>query len=189
MRSRSRRTSRWSQHSRCQPSRRRTSRRAWGPPRSWRRTVRDATDYSVAPDDTIVVAATESLGRLRGLADVSPRACATLNHVRGAGRVRIGRKPEARFQRIARTSSSKHAAATIIAQLQAGYFASHRISGTQVYVVRAGDSLWSLTQRFGALPVWLLQQYNPDVEFDALKAGTQIVLPRVEDLGNAGADN
>jgi len=31
-----------------------------------------------------------------------------------------------------------------------------------------------------------LQQYNPDVAFDELRAGAQIVLPRVEDLGTAG---
>ncbi len=56
-------------------------------------------------------------------------------------------------------------------------------------MVRAGDSLWSLTQRFGDLPVWLLQQYNPDVSFDALKAGTQIVLPARGGSGQCGADN
>ena len=74
-------------------------------------------------------------------------------------------------------------------QLQAAYFASHRISGTEVHVVRSGDSLWSLTHRTGDLPVWLLRQYNPDVAFDDLRAGTQVVLPRVADLGTAGADN
>ena len=56
--------------------------------------------------------------------------------------------------------------------------------GTQVHIVRSGDSLWTLTHRFGDLPEWLMEQYNPDVAFDALKAGTQIVLPRVADLGN-----
>ena len=48
-------------------------------------------------------------------------------------------------------------------------------------MARRGDSLWSVTQR-GSLPVWLLQQYNPDVDFDDLRPGTQIVLPRVEDV-------
>jgi hypothetical protein len=37
--------------------------------------------------------------------------------------------------------------------------------------------------------VWLLQQYNPDLAFDDLKAGTQIIVPRVEDLGTAGGEN
>jgi hypothetical protein len=27
--------------------------------------------------------------------------------------------------------------------------------------------------------VWLLQQYNPDVDFADLRPGTQIVLPRI----------
>ena len=60
------------------------------------------------------------------------------------------------------------------------YFAAHRITGSDSYVARRGDSLWSVTQR-GGLPVWLLQQYNPDVDFAELRPGTQIVLPKVEE--------
>ncbi len=50
-----------------------------------------------------------------------------------------------------------------------------------------GDSLWTLTQ--GAkvqLPLWLLQQYNPAVDFADLRAGTQIVMPRVEEVEGNG---
>ncbi len=148
----------------------------------------DATDYSVAADDTIVVAATETLGAYAAWLDVGTARLRALNHVRGAGRVRIGHKLKLDFAR------STHAMfeaqrRDYHRQLEAAYFASHRISGTQVHVARSGDSLWGLTHRFGDLPEWLLQQYNPDVSFDALKAGTQIVVPRVEDLGNAGGDN
>ena len=64
-------------------------------------------------------------------------------------------------------------------QLESEYFAAHRITGSDNYVARRGDSLWSVTQR-GAKPVWLLQQYNPDVDFAMLKPGTVIVLPKVE---------
>jgi nucleoid-associated protein YgaU len=147
----------------------------------------DATDYSVGADDTIVVAPTETLGAYAGWLDISPTRLRTLNHVRGKGGVRIGRKLKLDF---AHSTHEKFEAQRrdYHRQLQAAYFASHRISGTQVHVVRAGDSLWSLAHRFGDLPEWLMQQYNPDVAFDALKAGTQIVLPRVEDLGNPDAD-
>ena len=72
--------------------------------------------------------------------------------------------------------------------LQASYFAAHRIVGTQVYIARSGDSLWTLTQRGGQLPQWLLQQYNPSLDFADLRAGTQIVMPRVEEVGTAAAD-
>ena len=148
----------------------------------------DATDYSVAGDDTIVVAATETLGYYAGWLDVSLGRLRTLNHLRGKAAVRIGHKVKLDF---ANSSHEKFESQRrdYHRNLQAAYFASHRISGTQVHVVRSGDSLWSLTHRFGDLPVWLLQQYNPDAAFDELKAGTQIIVPRVEDLGTAGAEN
>jgi membrane-bound lytic murein transglycosylase D len=49
-------------------------------------------------------------------------------------------------------------------------------------VARRGDSLWSITQKSLKVPVWLLQQYNPDLDFGNLRPGTQISLPQVEDV-------
>jgi membrane-bound lytic murein transglycosylase D len=146
----------------------------------------DATDYSVAADDTIVVAATESLGVYAGWLNVSPARLRAVNHLRGKGNVQIGRKLKLDF---ARSSHAKFESLRrdYHRQLQAAYFATHRISGTQVHVVRAGDSLWNLTHRFGDMPTWLLQQYNPDVDFENLRAGTQLTLPRVADLGDPAA--
>ncbi len=148
----------------------------------------DATDYSVAADDTIVVAATETLGAYADWLDVNSGRLRTLNHLRGKAAVRIGHKVKLDF---ANSSHEKFETQRrdYHRQLQAAYFASHRISGTEVHVVRSGDSLWGLTHRFGDLPVWLLQQYNPDVSFDDLRARTQIIVPHVEDLGTAGGDN
>jgi membrane-bound lytic murein transglycosylase D len=148
----------------------------------------DATDYSVGGDDTIVVAGTETLGVYADWLDVSVGKLRTLNHLHGKAAVRIGHKVKLDF---ANSSHEKFESQRrdYHRQLQAAYFASHRISGTQVHVVRSGDSFWSLTHRFGDLPVWLLQQYNPDAAFDDLKAGTQIIVPRVEDLGSTGGEN
>jgi membrane-bound lytic murein transglycosylase D len=63
-------------------------------------------------------------------------------------------------------------------QLQSAFFAMHRISGTEPYAARKGDTLWGLTRR-GALPDWLLEQYNPDLDFADLRPGTQVLLPIV----------
>ena len=67
-------------------------------------------------------------------------------------------------------------------RLQAAYFAAHRITGTEIYIARRGDSLWSITKRNLKLPIWLLQQYNPDLDFSELRPGTQIALPKLEDV-------
>jgi hypothetical protein len=41
--------------------------------------------------------------------------------------------------------------------------------------------MWAITQRYDGLPAWLLQQYNPDIDLREMRAGTQIVVPRVQD--------
>jgi membrane-bound lytic murein transglycosylase D len=47
--------------------------------------------------------------------------------------------------------------------------------------------LWTVTQRYARLPMWLLQQYNPDVDFGEMRAGTELVVPKVEEMGDAAA--
>ncbi len=81
-------------------------------------------------DDTIVVAATETLGAYADWLNTSPARLRTLNHVRGAGRVQIGHKLKLDF---AHGSHEQFEARRrdYHRQLQAAYFASHRISGTR----------------------------------------------------------
>ena len=66
--------------------------------------------------------------------------------------------------------------------LQEEFFAAHRIAGTQSYAVKRGDSLWTIAQRTGELPVWLVAQYNPDVDLGEMRPGTTLTLPRVETI-------
>ena len=63
--------------------------------------------------------------------------------------------------------------------LQDAYFATHRISGTEIYTVKKGESLWTITQQRVDLPVWLIRQYNPRVDFSDVRPGSTITLPKV----------
>jgi membrane-bound lytic murein transglycosylase D len=65
-------------------------------------------------------------------------------------------------------------------EFQENHFAEHRTIGTEVHIVRKGDALWNVTQRFDHLPLWLLLQYNPNVDLADLRPGIHIVMPRVE---------
>jgi membrane-bound lytic murein transglycosylase D len=67
-------------------------------------------------------------------------------------------------------------------QLQETFFATHRISGTENYVIKRGESLWIISQQRADLPVWLVAEYNPDVDFADVRPGTVIALPRVEGI-------
>jgi membrane-bound lytic murein transglycosylase D len=145
----------------------------------------DPTDYSVAKEGTIRVAAVETLGHYADWLGVSSARLREMNHLKFRTPVRIGQRIKLDFSVVTPEvfETLRH---EYHRELQAAYFAGHRIVGTEVYIARAGDSGWTLTQRTAQLPLWLLQQYNPDLDLAELHPGTQIVMPRVEEVGSGG---
>jgi membrane-bound lytic murein transglycosylase D len=141
----------------------------------------DPVDYSVGADGTIRVVAAETLGHYADWLGTSANQLRVLNKLRGRKPVVMGHKLKLQFDHVT-PAQFELKRRDYHERLQAAYFASHRIAGTEVYVARRGDSLWSITQRNVKVPIWLLQQYNPEQDFSDLKPGTQISLPKVEDV-------
>jgi membrane-bound lytic murein transglycosylase D len=138
----------------------------------------DATDYGVAADNTVIVQAAETLGHYADWSGVSSQALRSLNKLHKNAMVTLGRRVKLDLTRVsaeqfAKTRREYHQ------QLQEEFFATHRIAGTDNYSIRRGDSLWVIAQSHADLPVWLVAQYNPDVDFNDVRPGTTIVLPRV----------
>jgi membrane-bound lytic murein transglycosylase D len=145
----------------------------------------DPTDYSVARDGTIRVAAVETLGHYADWLGLTSARLREINHLRYRTPVRIGQRIRLDFSEVTPEvfETLRH---EYHRELQAAYFAAHRIVGSDVYIARPGDSGWTLTQHSAQLPLWLLQQYNPDLDLAELRPGTQIVMPRVEEVGAGG---
>jgi membrane-bound lytic murein transglycosylase D len=138
----------------------------------------DTTDYGVAEDNTVIVQAAETLGHYADWSRIGLQRLRSLNRLHKSAVVTLGRKVKLDFSRVtpaqfAATRREYHQ------QLQEEYFATHRIAGTETYSVRRGDSLWIIAQQHADLPVWLVAQYNPDVDFNDVRPGTAITLPRV----------
>jgi membrane-bound lytic murein transglycosylase D len=138
----------------------------------------DSTDYAVAADNTVIVQAAETLGHYADWSGVSSQSLRALNKLHKNAMVTLGRKVKLDLSKV---SAEQFAAARreYHQHLQEEYFAAHRIAGTENYAVKRGDSLWVIAQQHADLPVWLVAQYNPDVDFDDVRPGTVITLPRV----------
>jgi len=145
----------------------------------------DPNDYSVGRDDTIRVAGDETLGHYSDWLSVSTQHVRDINRFKFRRPVLIGQRIKLDFRKVSREAFETRRR-EYHRQLQAAYFAAHRIVGTEVYIARPGDSLWTLTQRAAQMPIWLVQQYNPDADLADLHPGTQIVMPRVEEVGSGG---
>ena len=64
-------------------------------------------------------------------------------------------------------------------ELQQSFFMAWQIRSTRQYVIAEGESLWVLTRRQFKIPLWLLRQYNPDLDPDRLRPGMVIVIPEL----------
>ncbi len=145
----------------------------------------DPTDYSIAKDDTIKVAAEETLGHYADWLDTSAARLRTVNHLTFKKPVLIGHKIKLEFVKVSREDFEQKRREYHRTE-QASYFAAHRIVGTEIYLARRGDSGWTVMQHNADLPLWLLQQYNPDLDLAEMRPGTQIVVPRIEEVSSAG---
>jgi membrane-bound lytic murein transglycosylase D len=139
----------------------------------------DATDYGVAADNTVVVQAAETLGHFADWSKVSSTLLRTLNKLHKNARVTVGHKVKLDLSRVT-AAQFETARRDYHRQLQEAFFASHRIAGTENYVVKKGESLWIIAQQHSDLPIWLVAEYNPDVDFGEVRPGATIALPRVE---------
>jgi membrane-bound lytic murein transglycosylase D len=139
----------------------------------------DSIDYQVRDDGSIRVEATETLGQYADWLQIPTQKLRVVNKLKARQPVLLGQKLNLDYSRVSR-EAFEQVRRDYHAKLQGEFFVQHRIAGTEVYIVRRGDSLWTMTQRFSNLPIWLLRQYNPDADLSDLRPGTQVVMPRVE---------
>lgn len=139
----------------------------------------DTTDYGVGAGNTVVVQAAETLGHFADWSKVSSQSLLALNKLHKNAMVTLGHKMKLDLSRVT-AAQFEAARRDYHQQLQESFFAAHRISGTEDYVIKRGDSLWIIAQQHADMPVWLVAEYNPDVDFGDMRPGTSIALPRVE---------
>jgi membrane-bound lytic murein transglycosylase D len=63
--------------------------------------------------------------------------------------------------------------------LQEEFFDVYEVVGTDTHRLKKGDTLWELAEKRFRVPVWLLRQYNPTLDFSALQAGARLTVPRI----------
>jgi membrane-bound lytic murein transglycosylase D len=139
----------------------------------------ESTDYSVGANHTIRVAAEETLGHYAEWLGIPASRLRSINKLSASSGLAMGRQLKLEFSK-ATPVQFEVRRREYHEQIEAAFYANHRITGTQVYIARRGDSLWNVAQRNGQLPTWLVLHYNPDVDFGALRAGLEIVIPKVE---------
>ncbi|MDZ7747897.1 MAG: LysM domain-containing protein [Halofilum sp. (in: g-proteobacteria)] len=145
----------------------------------------DPSDYAVGDDGTIEVQAAETLGHYAEWLDLRASQLRRVNDMRYGTPVVIGKRLELDFSRV-EPATFEERRLQYHEELQGRFFEQFRITGTERELVQRGDSLWTLARRSDNVPVWLLRQYNPDLDFSALRPGMPVTLPVVERQAQGG---
>lgn len=140
--------------------------------------IADASDYTVASDNTIEIQAVETMGHYAEWLDLSASQLHGLNGIPYGRPLVIGRRLKLDFTRVGQDEFERRRQA-FQHDLQQSFFMAWQIRSTRKHVIASGESLWVLTQRQFKIPMWLLRQYNPDLDLDILRPGTVIIIPEL----------
>jgi membrane-bound lytic murein transglycosylase D len=140
----------------------------------------DPADYSVAADGSIRIQAAETLGHYADWLGVRSGRLQELNNLKDGEPLVVGHRLKLDFSNVAAERFQQQRTA-YHQSLQAEYFRHFHIEGVRAHRVKDGDNLWILATRQYDIPLWLLRQYNPSIDFDAvLPPGEVISIPIVQ---------
>jgi membrane-bound lytic murein transglycosylase D len=138
----------------------------------------DPSDYSVSADGTITVQSLETLGHYADWLEIRTQHLRDLNRLPFRQAVVIGQALKLDFSRVSPAEFEQRRVAYHRAQQEA-FFSRYRIATIEDHVIRRGESLWVLTRRDFGVPVWLLRQYNPDLDLDHVAPGAVVKFPKL----------
>jgi membrane-bound lytic murein transglycosylase D len=146
----------------------------------------DPSDYTVGTDGTIEVHDVETLGHYADWLEIRTQRLRDLNGMPFARAVVVGQRISLDFSNVdAQTFEQRRVA--YHEQHQEAFFRTYRIADIREHVIRPGQQVWVLAQRTYNVPVWLLRQYNPDLDLERVNAGTVVKFPHLERI-DAGGD-
>lgn len=145
----------------------------------------DPSDYLVSADGTIEIQAAETLGHYADWLGIRTQRLRDANGYSFQQPAVIGHRLKLVFDDV---DPDRFAALRIAyhRELQETFFARYRIVDTTVHNLRSGESLFVLSLRRYKVPVWLLRQYNPDLDINRLRPGTKVIFPQIEQASADG---
>jgi membrane-bound lytic murein transglycosylase D len=148
----------------------------------------DPTDYLVAKDGSIEIQAAETLSQVADWVGMSSDQLRELNRLPRKRSLQLGQRLRLSFEKVSQEAFSERRIA-YHRELQEDFFSRYRIVDTAEHRLRSGESIWVLALQKYKVPVWLLRQYNPDIDLNQVRPGTRLVFPRLEPFSGSRADH
>lgn len=148
----------------------------------------DPSDYSVAANKSIEIQASETLSHYADWLGVSSASLRQINNLRANTPVVMGDRLVLDFANVP-VAEFELKRRQFHLQEQQEFFRQYRIRNVDQYQVALNDNIANLARRKYSVPMWLLRQYNPDLNFRQIQIGQSVAFPVLEPVqlqGNSG---
>lgn len=142
----------------------------------------DRARYRVGPKDTITVQTGESLTGIAKWLGISTSRLRSLNKLSSKAQPAAGQRLRLDLSKVSKARFESRRIA-YHQGLRDAFFQRYEVAGTRQRVVKKGDTVYKLTQG-GKVPAWLLDQYNPKLDLNALQPGQKVMIPQLEKRGS-----
>lgn len=136
----------------------------------------DPSDYSVAPNGSIEAQASETLGHFADWLDIRAWDIRRLNNMAYRDPVIIGKRLGLNFDKVSRADFELRRR-DFHFNMQREFFATYRIQDVEEYEIRRGDNISRIARSRYSAPLWLIRQYNPEIDFNRIRVGQKVVFP------------
>ena len=144
----------------------------------------DPSDYSIANDDTIEIHASETLGHFADWLGIRAQDLRRVNGMSFNQPLIVGHRLRLDLSQVSKDEFELRRRQYHIAQ-QERFFRNYRIDDISRHQLAANENIDTLARQRYSVPLWLLRQYNPDLDFSRVRVGQTIVFPIVERTDDA----
>ena len=141
----------------------------------------DPSDYTVASNNSIEIQASETLGHYADWLGVLAWDVRRLNNLAYRDPVIIGERLTLDFSRI-NIAEFELRRREFHSTLQGEFFSNYRIQDVEHYRVKRGDNIGLIARNRYSTPIWLLRQYNPELDFNRIQIDQEIIFPLLEQV-------
>lgn len=139
----------------------------------------DPSDYTVAANNTVEIQALETLGHYADWLEIRAWDIRRLNNMQYRDPVIIGDRLRLSFDSIS-VNEFERRRRDFHSSLQREFFSNYRIQNVETYQIRRNDNIGRIARNRYSTPIWLLRQYNPELDFNRIQIGQEIIFPILE---------
>lgn len=143
----------------------------------------DPSDYLVRADGTIEVQALETLGHYADWLEIRTQRLRDINGMPFREPVLIGRRLRLDFSAVSPEAFEIRRMA-YQQETQEAFFQAYDVTRVEHHAVRRGESVWELALQDYRVPIWLLRQYNPDLDLDRVTPDIVVNFPVLQPRGS-----